>query len=339
MEKEQSDEFYRGLYLQYGITEWHEKCQVLSSVEVISVLEDLKRGIDSPLVRMVKKPFPYFAKEYFEPYMTNHSYYGDPAFGYKLYLLDDTTLRYFAIKAREPGISFLELRKRYKIGHSDELDLEIRELFMQKFDEVPFFTSMSQRKRLVMQKYVYLTQYIDIFEASKMGMSIVADFIGYKTESYELEEKLNILNPASRLAIVLFLGLEGHRRHTQGEIQKVITLKSDEKLCLLLNTFLSTAQRPFKAYASMIGFRDREENTDNMFEYKNAQFQSAIISIETTYIFSQLDEATQKFLLSKYTRVQLRQYLAYKYMYKTPSSFARAMGMFADDALNKINSF
>lgn len=61
-EEKKSIEMYRF----HDILEWTEKSQVLSSQELEEVERYLREGKMSPLLEILKLPFPMFAYEYFK---------------------------------------------------------------------------------------------------------------------------------------------------------------------------------------------------------------------------------------------------------------------------------
>ena len=334
MKKELTDTSLN-FYCEHGINEWHEKCQILAPEEKMQIELDLANGKSSELLALVRTPFPFFVTRYFARFPHVKSYFHDPTFAYKLYLLDDSTMRFFAVTARCPEIRDIDLRREKHFNKPNEYRERIADLCYRRFEDIPYMNSVASKSKRQLIKYAYLTQYIDLQEAQRLNLSVAPTFAYYGCDGYELKTKLSFLNPAVRKIIELYLGLSNDERHTMKQIAEELGLYLTQ-VSSILSILFPIITKPLPVFKSHLGIDKNLEADGNMFFYGNTSFQALDFELELAYIFHQLPAPQREFLLTTLDPKTLKEYLTAKYMYNTPIAFARAFNINADEAAEKI---
>ncbi len=326
------------LYRVYGISEWHNKCQVLTIEEQLAVLSDLKKGCTTELVELVKLPFPQFIENYFLPFSAANDYFKDPSFAYKLYFLDDSYLRLFTEKMRAPSITYRQIIETYSIKPRLCWEEKIGFLEHSDLEELSHIQSSTAQNRDYYLKYIYLTQYIDIAEAMRLELPIVESFLKDGSNGYDLEGKLAMLNPAAKHILELYIGLHGHRRHSLSEIGELIVGKrKSHYIRQIVAIFMSKILKSSTEFAYYIGYKEELQTPGVMHQYISRDFRNLDILVETQAHFARLDEATQAYLMTL-TEKERTVYLAAKFMYTTPETLANNLVISSLDAQRRLDT-
>ncbi len=322
-----------GLYLESEISEWHEKCQILSREELIRVLKDLKEGRESELAKLILLPFPRFVELYFLPYSEVNNYFQDPSFPYKMYFLSDAALRSFAERARKIIPKYTPKSRKTPHSYNDEL------YFLQttSLEDIPKTVTYTKAK-LYTIKYIQMTRYIDVDEAERLNMRIAQSFWLDHSVGFDLEGKLNLLNPTVKKIMIKYLGLCGEPIHSLDDLAVLVGItnhKRSDLISELLDILLPKFSKSYEEFKSSIGYDETMQTPGNYREYKNPKFAHLDIVLETRRLFRQLPEADQA-ILSNLTKPERECYLAAKYMFKTPKSLARNMTLALDEATKRL---
>lgn len=251
------------LFEEHGITEWHEKKIMLSDTEYKAILTDLEKGNESPLVWLVRNPFPIFAEIYMNRF-PDKLFGDDPAIGYKLYLLSDPELRAL--------ISHMRKDKKPKISLSD-LIIKL------KTPLEDFYKTVVGNKQEAVDvcdiKYIYITRYIDLKEAERIGSRNLNFFTAEGTDGYELESKLALFNPMMRGILEDGIGLNSGIRN-QMELTEPVRRARKE----ILRELASSFKRTVGDVKNKLGVFPTNQNDDTGFiEYSNKAFKSKDLSV------------------------------------------------------------
>lgn len=330
----------RTLYLLYGVSEWPEKCQIMTASEKLEVLKDLKEGKNTPLAKLVKMPFPFFARQYFSQFPVAEGYFKYPAFAYKIYFMENSELRCFTEMMRNPHLTYKQLNELlrelygYRIVNYHNFNLEyISQMDLEDLSKTMSSTRKSKTHTL---KFLQLTDYINREEAEKMSLSVADIFVKDGVEGYDLEYKLSILNPEARRILEQYLGIHGYRPHGIAELKKSTVVPTSETIDHLIDTIVPKLYRSPKEFAHFIGFREEKQIPGNIFEYSSEFYRKIDISLET-YAYVKNANSAEKEILASLKRKKKILYIAAKHMFKTPESLARNMGISLVDAKNHIN--
>lgn len=324
------------LYGQYGIDEWNEKCQILSVSEKIQVLTELKEEGKSDLSNMVKRPFPEFVCEYFRSFPAAKCYFEDPAFAYKLYFLDDYSLRFFTEKMRDAGIRNREIAELYGIS-SPSINWKEEIAFLEEtpLGDFPKISSYKKKNNYLV-KYLHLCKYINFSEAERLGLPAVQAFLKDKSDGYEIDTKLSHLNPAVRTAVELHLGLGGCHRFSYGEISAALFgLVKTDIVVQAIDFIIPKLLKSTAEFDYLLGFKEEFQTPGNACEYRSNIFRDIDIALETRAIAHRLSPEAKKVLSAQHTRERAI-YLASKYMFKTPESLARNLRISLKEATERL---
>lgn len=327
----------RGMYRNYDIAEWNEKKAILTIEEAQTVLADLKEGINTPLIELVKKPFPQFAKEYFRPYFDQmgkyKTFYLDPAFGFKLYFLSESHLRIFATILRVPNLTNKQIANILKtaknVSHRIE---EIQQITDTPLDKIPKFVSSFKERTNFQKKFLYLTQYIDLETSKRLNLPISAIFeADGATKGYDLEGKLNTLNPAMRLIVTLYLGLYGEESMPAYRIGQDLFNNCDHTYNATIQFILENFDKPLGQFASTIGYTGSIDPLTGIKEYSSKKYREMDIKLQTMFVFEHLSQI-EKIILGAYSNKDRLLYLTSQYMFRTPEFLARNMSLTPETA-------
>lgn len=306
------------MYEYYGIAEWREKCIIMSEQEINSVKKALNAGIETPLTALVRLPFPKFALEYYKNCESAKKYFEDPAFGYKLYFLGDKALETFAFYMRNSHMKKEELKK---IMVPRYLTKEAELIFPYNLDDVVFSGLSAEGKIFLIReiKFIYLSQYIDLEEAKKLGLKKARQFEidvanGSNSNGYEFETKLSSLNMTARYLMIHILGLYGFKRQSVKEIALDLGISY-----YLLNRMFKELFPCFfltlGEFKNRLGVIDKPYNLGEYIEYGNRNYKKYDLEVEINRIHSQLSEY-EKIVLSSHSNSEVRAYIVYKYIFK-----------------------
>lgn len=331
------DDSNKAMYDLFGIAEWSEKKDILSIDEALKVLSSLSIGQKSELTELVRRPFPLFAKEYFKPYLEQSerfgSFYRDPAFGFKLYLLNGLSLKLFAEMARNPEMQYDQLLE--KIGH--RISIGDRVFEMKKIVEMPFedlgkMASSLKSKDNYRKRYLYLTQYIDAETARTLGLSVSSAFENdVAVKGFDLEGKLALLNPCMKALVIYFLGLHGEKRCGLKEIkERVFGRQFDSTVLINALKFIATNfDKTLKEFEHIIGYTGSVDPITGMKEYECSSYRKMDINLQALFMMSRISSHEQRILESLPHRHKVL-YLTSKYMYKTKDILERSLNVSTD---------
>lgn len=326
------------MYESYGIAEWPKKYMTLAPEDKLNILNYIngncpkKESIDA-LLELLKLPFPKFIERYFsdsEEFMDRLSH--DPQLSYKVYFLSDMRLQFFSMILKNPSLTVKEIQEilNCKAVH---IIGSINQVLNLSLDDMGLY-SVSQQGSERIRQFIYLTQYIDLEEAKRLGLSSYNTFLNDGVNGYELERKINMLNPTIRSLMIYYLGLYGHNRHSCKEIFDVIDQKK-EKTHKVVEFICPLLMQSTGVFKNAIGFSEERQIPGNSFEYTNKAFRSYDIEFETRALSRTLDEASIA-VLERYTPLQRKNYLAAKFMFKTPESLARNLCLSTETAKKYI---
>ncbi len=301
------------MYRDYGISEWREKCLVLSDVERINFLYDLENGIQSDLVAIVKLPFPQFVTIYCKRFPQADTYTARPDFGYKMYMLKANALKIYMELLRDPTAKRNELKRKCKCQYDTN---DFYDIMNTPYSEIP--KACDTATKLVVSelglKYAYISQYIDTKEALNMGLPIYYHFEQEETlKGFDLEGKLKTLNPIARVIISRSLGLYGYDRTKMTDIAREFNISNSyiqKCLALLFPPLLKT----LGDFISKTGYQDPNE-TDNsgLIEYSYKPYRDLDIALETQYVKNNLLTEAQQQILSSVNNFTFQVYIANKF--------------------------
>ena len=317
-EEEQSISLYRN----HNISEWREKCLILSESEKQAVLHDLQEGIDSPLVELVKMPFPKFAEVYYRRFEGAKKYLEIPDFGYKLYIMRDSSLRMINAIIKNPKATRYSLEKESHISFSSYNLGEIRELLETPLEQIPRIDGSSIIKTNYELKLIYIMQYIDKEEAEMLRLSGFTFYKNGEYRGFDLEGKLNSLNECARLIICRTLGLYGGYKKSSTEISSEINI-SKERILKLLNFVLPSFSKSTGVLRNKIGYIDKPYENEETREYSNREYRDLDLNLQIMYIYENLLSDEERKILSTRSNKEMRIYIAKKYIYDTNEQVAR----------------
>lgn len=317
------------MYYDHGISEWHEKSLILTNEEQIIIEKSLITGIDTEILELVRLPFPKFVEGYFSRFHSAKKLLADPESGYKLYFLEDSHIARLSTM----------LRNRENKGRESEYSVPQKtvnpNLILLKFslEDIPKLASSQRQHYIYEQKYLYLTQYIDLEEAKRLGLSIVSKFerdmeyTGSLVDGYEFKAKLETLNPVAQFILARVLGLYGHKRESLLKIARELGLpylKLQELYNMLYPVFLMT----LGDFKNKIGYVERTYGIGEFREYNNKVFRETDIILETTFMYNFFLTPEERKVLSNSHGKITREgyiYLGYRFIYKDVAKTAEYM--------------
>ena len=308
------------MYREYGIAEWYEKCLVMTSVEKLEVLKNIRNGENSLLVQLVRLPFPHFVREYFERiYQQNEErrgiavYLNDPAFGYKMYMLTEKMIERFSESLRSTlsGEAVALLK--------DFSSSSFREIMDNTLDQSLVTCDSGIKSRGRLMKYVYLTQYITYDEALKMNLSISKLFqkdreAGVMEDGFELENKLDTLNPIARTIFARMIGLYGQKRMKRKEISTFLDV-SVERIGQLYDEIFSYFLRTLGEFKNKLGFVERNYAPNDIRMYNNKYFREIDLKLTIGHILKNMLSPEEQKVVSSLNYSKAHLYIAYKYLF------------------------
>ena len=286
----------RVLFKEYGISEWDEKCVILSGDEKISILNAIKNGENNLLVDIVRLPYPKFITEYIKLYRSSldkredkiiglHDYLMQESdkyydLGYKLYVMPTklTKLVVKYIKNPDENISQIIGTNYHGITFMDII------LFLSQPLEHAYksFGTQSLNKEAI-KKYLHIMSYVDETEAEMLGLT------GFTFKKYDvyrgfgLDEKLDALNPLIRCMVEENLGLNGvYMNLTEIESKLNINHILNDLFTDEFYLALSRSVGEFKNYIRLI---EKDYESDDRRTYaNNTPFRIASDRVETSFI-------------------------------------------------------
>lgn len=303
---------------QYGISEWREKCLVITLEEKTLIEETLDREGSIPFLEMIRKPFPKFVVEYLAANFDNLKYLKDPAIGYKLYLLSEAMLTFFFYKIRNPKISIKDINN-FINNHTKKYDLDIE--LNKPLDQLVSESVNKKNKHPV--KFIYLTQYIDREEARRLGLKKASQFDADFERTgndygYCLEEKMSLLNPAARTILANYLGLYGLDPLSINEIASKYSIpfgRIKTSLDILLPSLLLT----YGEFKNALGFIDKDYKDGEYRQYASRKaYKKTDINLTVSYIGANLSGLEGE-ALKTHESAEITAYIMAKYVFKDPN--------------------
>ncbi len=311
------EEISVSMYYDHGISEWIEKSAILYPHEKEEMQKCLMTGMRTPLLDMVRLPFPKFATRYFEQYPKAQKYLKDPAFGYKLYLLTATDLSYFSSQMRKDV-----LPEEQKVSTTYYKHIKIFELTL---DQIAQNDVYSKPNSPIGAKFLYLTQYINFEEAQRLGMKLGArcaqdnEMFGVFRDGYELFAKLDTLNFVARYIISRAIGLCGHKQTSLSDIAKELNLNY-KKVSELYGELSPSLLRTLGEFKHKIGYVEAIYQPYELRDYRNMKLRELDLYLlaEFAYKFkaSEKEREALQIFGSHTTAAKLLLYIVHKYISK-----------------------
>lgn len=309
---------------KYKISEWTEKSIVLTDIEIASIFKDLEQEKESPLVVIARLPFPLFAEIYFRRLNLPSNFTSNPSFGYALYLLTNSEIKVIAKYARE--------EKEEK--RDNDIINKFLEYLALPIEKIPFSKQSSVGATRLRQKFIHLTQYIDLEVAKKLNINLVPLFINSNENGYEVERKLELLNPEIRRLVENYYGFNGQEVHDASKLSPKIGLAKHKikKIIDFLETSFFRSYGDFKNKLEPIG------KIDNMILYANRGYRALDIKLAVQHQIQQLSEIEKKalfkdtdttnFNFQKHNKAAI--YIACKHLFPSMSAVEQANYLLKD---------
>ena len=314
--------FGKVLFQEYGISEWEEKCLLLSDSEAIGVLNALRNGEYNILVELVRLPYPQFACEYIKLFRDKldsrseklaglHEYllqfddrYKD--LGYKLYIMPPRILGCIVNYIKHPEKSIVECFGCMK----DSINTIDILLHLKKPLDETYKTLYSHTfNKEVIKRYIHIMSYVDAHEAEKLGLESFTfkRFNDYR--GFDMEEKLKALNPLIRHITMENLGFNGSYVPAY-EIEANLNITSRYLSYLLTDEFylaLTKSAGEFKNYLKLI---DKKYKDDERREYAcKSSFKKISDKIESSFMSSYLNSANKDLEVMDFGKNSFANYL------------------------------
>ncbi len=307
------------LYRNHNISEWREKCLILSDTEKQAILHDLEEGIDSPLVELVKMPFPKFAEIYYRRFEGAKKYLDIPGFGYKLYIMRDSSLKMINAIIKNPKATCDSLVKKLHTSYDSKETIELLETPLEQISKL----NCSNRSKTSYEiKLAYIMQYIDKEEAERLKLSGFTFYKNGEYRGFDLEGKLDSLNECVRIIICRTLGLYGGYKKSGSEIATELKIPSG-KVNTLINYVLPSFSKSTGELRNKIGYIDRPYESGESREYSNREYRDLDLNLQIMFIYENMLSEEEKKILSTRSNKEMRIYIAKKYIYDTNEQVAR----------------
>ena len=286
----------RVLFKEYGISEWDEKCVILSGDEKISILNAIKNGENNLLVNIVRLPYPKFITEYIKLYRSSldkredkiiglHDYLMQESnkyydLGYKLYVMPTKLVKLVVkyIKNYDESISQIIGTNSHGISFMDII------LFLSQPLEQGYKTLGTQSlNKEALKKYLHIMSYVDELEAEMLGLTSFT-FKKYDTyRGFGLDEKLDALNPLIRYMVEENLGLNGEYK-TLNDLEDELHLNNHSSELFTDNFYLAFS-RSVGEFKNYIKLMEKDYDSDDRRVYaNNTPFRIASDRVETSFI-------------------------------------------------------
>lgn len=309
-EKVNAEAISVGLYREHDISEWQEKCLILSKVEQSQVLKDLKEGITSNLVELVKLPFPKFVETYFKQFPGSDFYLSDPTFGYRLYIMKEHYIRYLGEVIKNPNETISNIAERTKISIDKR---ELNEMLTTPYENLPRIRVNREATTEIERKYLYISQYIDALEAERMGLTGFTYFTQGTYRGFDLEGKLSSLNEAARIIICRYLGLYGYNRTSIREISNAYGIPTS-RITTILNYLFDALYQPTESLRSKIGYVPKDYGIDEFREYNRRDYKEQDLAVQVRYILVNKLSESEKTVLETRSNKEQTAYVIAKYI-------------------------
>lgn len=319
------EEFDILMFYNFGIAEWHEKSLILTEEEIIEILNCLKNSTSSPLVELVKHPFPKFIRKYFSSFPGAERFLKDPEFDYKVYLMTDTDITYLAKLIKSAPKERVAIDKVRKSSFSD-----LYSILRSSLADISKDPDTRDRGYIKFIKFLYLTQYIDFQEAKRLNLKIASqveiDSLYSKEglQGYQLEEKIACLNFPLNLVISRLLGLCGHHRESLGKIIKEFGMPP-KYTRYLVDIILPSLMLSLAEFKHKIGFVEREYSPYDYREYTNKKISRLDLVCTIGFIKNNRLSPVEKQVISKFPPSKQITYIAQKFVFKDINRTSEAL--------------
>lgn len=303
------------LFEDAAITEWNEKKTMLSNLEYSAFMSDIERGIESPLVSLIRLPFPLFAEIYMNRF-PNNPVKNDPAIGYKLYLLTSAELKEF----------MSHIRSEKKIHRISKQDLIIK---LRTPLEDFYKTVTGYNQYLADIKFIYITKYIDLQEAERINSKNLDFFRAEGTNGYELTSKLALFNPMLKGILEDGIGFESGIRDQLEMQYSIRNYKKD-----ILREFTPTLKRTVGEVRNKLGVMPAKTDDNTGFiKYTNKDFRNKDLSVLYLRYWYEVLSDQEKGILNSISRKYRLMYILYKYYNFTIEKTMRVLACDKSSAL------
>lgn len=319
------EEFDILMFYNFGIAEWHEKSLILTEEEIIEILNCLKNSISSPLVELVKHPFPKFIRKYFSSFPGAERFLKDPEFDYKVYLMTDTDITYLAKLIKSAPKERVAIDKVRKSSFSD-----LYSILRSSLADISKDPDTRDRGYIKFIKFLYLTQYIDFQEAKRLNLKIASqveiDSLYSKEglQGYQLEDKLACLNFPLKLVLSRLLGLNGHQRKSLTKIVDEYGLSS-KNIRYLVDIILPSLMLSLAEFKHKIGYIERDYLPYEHREYTNKRIAHLDLIFTVEFIKENRLTPIEKQVISKFPPSKQITYIAQKFVFKDINRTSKAL--------------
>ncbi len=250
--------------------------------------------------------------------------------GYNAFLLVDKELGLFGGYIRGEKEKHYECKK-INIDLLTKLDFESFSNFI--------LNSAARKNNKTWAKMLYLTKYIDGKTAENLNLPISKTFKRDGVDGYELEKKLELLNPGLREMVGLYLGLDGDSSRSYVDVAKTVGLCKSRTINIL-DLLFSAMSRTLGDMKNKLGVVERSEEEilrGDYIEYTNKIFNQMAIQVEIDHILNNLKSTIAGSVLENNSRKTIERYLVKKYMFSSEDKVMRNLNLSKSDAKNIPN--
>lgn len=289
------------LFKTYGISEWEEKCIILTAEEQRIILKALVNNEFNHLVELVKLPYPKFACEYVKSYRSNiwqrddglldldeylmqlGEKYSD--FGYKLYMMPRQMQNLLINYIRNPKQDIYLLAGTNSQACNFKILLEYLRMPIEDGYKILYTKKYNINS---LRRFIHIMQYVDAEEAEKLGLNGFTFKKFDKYRGFDMGEKLDALNPLIRHIVMEVLGLNG-AYVTINDVEAELNLPEHGLDKLFIDRFYLALTKSSGEFKNYIGLIDKKYKPDEKREYTaKSQFKKVTDKIERDYITGRL---------------------------------------------------
>ena len=296
----------KGLYREYEIAEWTDKCLILSEAEQVEILKCLSNGVETELVSQVRLPYPKFVESYYQKYPNATYFLKDPTFAYRLYIMREAIVTELNAKIKNPKEKHGNVTKSIR-------DTELIELLQTPFEQLTRIRTNREGNTEIERKYVYICQYIDAVEAERLGLKGFTFFTNGAYRGYDLEGKLNSLNDVARTIMSQYLGLYGSNRTAVSSISKSTRI-TENKIKELIGYLFDAFMMPTESLRSKIGYIPKDYQIGEFREYTRRDYRDLDLAIQIRYILLNVLNENERAVLENYSNSEVKAYITAKYI-------------------------
>ena len=292
---------------QIGISEWREKSLILTSEEQLEVYKSIRENVSTPLLEVVKLPYPKFVSEYYlrfyrdcleireklNPIMAVQKFINadllrnDLSLGYKMYLLPDYLLQFVDTYIKNPILTQRDFPSRYV---SEACYLSLCDLVRTPLDESMRLSIQLGTNNEFIRRYIYIMQYVDAQEAEKMNLTTYTFLKQGVYRGFDLEKKVNSLNELERLALGMYLGFDGYSKNTTSTIAEYLNIAKDRFVFLHTKDFLFALAKSAKEFQNAIGYIDNDYEKGERISYRfNSPYSLKARLFEANFVIRNID--------------------------------------------------